>query len=54
MKKKLLMVTVLVALLICALAVSASAAVTGVASSEYGEVTLYDSISTKDKLDTTS
>ncbi len=54
MKKKLLLVTVMVALLLCALAVSVSAAVTGSSSNEYGEPTIYDSISAKDKLDTTS
>ncbi len=54
MKKKLLLVTVMVALLLCALAVSVSAAVTGSSSNEYGDLTIYDSISAKDKLDTTS
>lgn len=54
MKKKLLLVTVMVALLLCALAVSVSAAVTGSSSNEYSDLTIYDSISAKDKLDTTS
>ena len=54
MKKKLLLVTIMVALLLCALAVSVSAAVTGSSSNEYGDLTIYDSISAKDKLDTTS
>ena len=54
MKKKLLLVTVMVALLVCALAVSVSAAVTGSSSNEYSDPTIYDSISAKDKLDTTS
>lgn len=54
MKKKLLLVAVIASLLVCALAVSASAAVTGSSSSEYGTVTEYDSIGAKDKLDTAS
>lgn len=53
MKKKLLLVTVMVALLLCALAVSVSA-VTGSATNEYGTVTSVDGASAKDKLDTTS
>ncbi len=55
MKKKLLLLAVMAALLVCALAVTASAAVTGSASNEFGTVTTYDSIAEKDKLkDTTS
>ena len=54
MRKKILLFLAIMSVLVCIFAISASAAVTGSATNEYGNVTTVDGIATKDKLDETS
>ena len=53
MKKKLFLITLMAAMLVCVLAISVGA-VTGSASNEYGTVTYVDGISEVNGYDTTS
>ena len=54
MRKKILLFLAIMSVLVCIFAISASAAVTGSATNEYGNVSTVDGIATKDKLDETS